>query len=155
MHPHAELIERFYRSFQARDGAGMAACYAPDVTFSDPVFPQLVGEKAGAMWRMLCGRAADLEVQFSDVQADDTRGSARWVVHYTFSKTGRRVENRIAASFQFRAGAIVRHEDRFDFWRWSRQALGPAGLLLGWSPMLQRKVQAEAARNLDHFLSRQ
>ncbi|HEX2569740.1 MAG TPA: nuclear transport factor 2 family protein [Polyangia bacterium] len=155
MHPHAELIERFYRCFQARDGAGMAACYAPDVTFSDPVFPRLEGEKAGAMWRMLCGRAADLEIQFSDVQADDTRGSARWVAHYTFTKTGRRVENRITASFELRNGAIVRHEDRFDFWRWSRQALGPAGLLLGWSPMLQRKVQAEAAHNLERFLSKQ
>jgi len=33
-----ELIERFYAAFARRDGAGMEACYAPDVRFSDPVF---------------------------------------------------------------------------------------------------------------------
>ena len=42
------------------------------------------------------------------------------------------------------AGKIVRHIDRFDFWRWSRMALGPAGLLLGWTPLLHKKVQAKA-----------
>ena len=60
MHPNAQLIERFYSAFQKRDGDGMAACYTPDVTFTDPVFPGLKGPRAGGMWRMLCERAKDL-----------------------------------------------------------------------------------------------
>ncbi len=49
------MIERFYDAFGRRDGAAMEACYAPDVHFSDPVFVDLRGAEAGAMWRMLTG----------------------------------------------------------------------------------------------------
>ena len=71
------LIERFYTAFQKRDGDAMAACYADDVEFSDPVFPSLQGARAGGMWRMLCGRATDLEIVFSDVKADEMKGAAK------------------------------------------------------------------------------
>src|SRR5512138_893326 len=78
VHTNAHLIERFYTAFQKRDGDGMAACYAPDVKFTDEVFVGLEGERAKAMWKMLCARAKDLTVEFRDVQASDTEGSAHW-----------------------------------------------------------------------------
>ena len=148
MHANAELIARFYRAFAARDAEAMAACYTPDVIFEDPAFGELHGHEAGGMWRMLCSRAQDLVVTASDIEADDTRGSAKWEAIYTFTQTGRRVHNRIAAQFRFRDGLICEHRDHFDFWAWSRQALGPAGLLLGWTPMLRNKVRAQAATKL-------
>jgi ketosteroid isomerase-like protein len=148
VHPNAELIERFYTSFQRRDGAAMADCYAPVVVFSDPVFPRLEGPRAGAMWQMLCERGTDLDITFRDVTADDARGSAHWDARYTFSGTGRKVLNRIDASFEFGGGAIVRHVDSFDLYRWSRQALGPLGLLLGWSPLVRNKIRRTAAASL-------
>jgi hypothetical protein len=43
------VIERLYQAFQKQDGAAMAACYHPDATFSDPVFPNLKGKEIGAM----------------------------------------------------------------------------------------------------------
>ncbi|MBL8949180.1 MAG: nuclear transport factor 2 family protein, partial [Myxococcaceae bacterium] len=93
-HTNAQLIERFYTAFSKRDGEGMAACYASDVKFSDPVFPDLQGPRAGGMWKMLCSRAADLQIEFRDVQANDTEGSAHWDATYTFSATNRKVLNR-------------------------------------------------------------
>ena len=66
-HPNADLIDGFYRAFAAGDAEAMAACYAPDVRFSDPVFTDLRGVKAGDMWRMLCGQAKDLRVEHRDV----------------------------------------------------------------------------------------
>ena len=58
-----------------------------------------------------------------------TDRSAHWEAHYLFSATGRKVLNRIDAEFEFdHAGLIVRHRDRFDFWAWSRQALGLPGV---------------------------
>src|SRR5437868_888017 len=81
----------------------------------------------------------------SKVVADDSAGSAHWEARYTFSTTGRFVHNIIDAKFTFRDGKIASHTDSFDFWRWSRQALGGAGLVLGWSPMLRNKVRATAA----------
>src|SRR5438093_409209 len=78
MHPNAELIKRFYTAFQKRDAAGMIACYHPDVVFSDAVFTDLRGWRAGAMWKMLAERGKDLQLEFSQVQADDKAGSAHW-----------------------------------------------------------------------------
>ena len=64
------------------------------------------------------------------------------------------VLNRIDGEFSFNPqGLIIKHRDRFDFWTWSRQALGTPGLLLGWTPMLRKKVRATAAGNLAKFLA--
>jgi ketosteroid isomerase-like protein len=152
-HPNDELIERFYTAFDAHDGETMAACYAPDARFSDPVFPDLRGEEPGAMWRMLSERGKDLRVELHEHEADDETGSAHWIARYTFN-TGRPVVNDIRARFRFRDGLIAEHDDAFDFWRWSRQALGPAGLLLGWTPLLRAQVRKQARAGLDEFLAR-
>jgi ketosteroid isomerase-like protein len=151
MNANEATIRRFYEAFRKRDAATMAACYAPDVQFSDPVFTDLRGPAAGTMWKMLCERGKDLKIEFGDVRADGDSGGAHWEAWYTFSTTGRKVHNIIDATFAFRDGRIVQHTDRFDFYRWSRQALGPAGLLLGWTPLLQNKVRAMAAKGLADY----
>ena len=153
MHANAALVHRFYQAFGARDADAMCACYAPDVVFEDPAFGELHGAEACGMWRMLCSRAKDLRVEASDIVADDTRGSAHWEAVYTFTQTGRRVHNRIDARFEFRDGLIAVHRDRFDFWAWSRQALGAPGLLLGWTSLLRGKVRAQARAGLHKFLA--
>jgi hypothetical protein len=40
-------------------------------------------------------------------------------------------------------------------WAWTRQALGAPGLLLGWTPFLQKKVQAEARKGLEAFMAKE
>jgi ketosteroid isomerase-like protein len=152
MHPHAQLIDRFYRAFADRDADGMAACYTADIVFEDPAFGELHGDEARGMWRMLCARAKDLQLTHSDVVADEARGHAHWEAIYTFSQTGRRVHNKIDADFVFRDGLIAEHRDRFDFWAWSRQALGLPGMLLGWTPFLRGKVRTQAKAGLRKFL---
>jgi len=153
MHPNEELIETFYASFQKLDAEAMLRCYHADIRFSDPVFPNLSASEVRAMWRMLCKQAKNFELTFADIEADDRTGKARWEARYDFSATGRRVHNRIAAEFEFRDGKIIKHTDTFDFWKWSRMALGPAGILLGWTPLLRRKVQKQAGERLARFNS--
>ena len=133
----------------------MAACYTADATFSDPVFRNLRGPRVGAMWRMLCERAADLRIEASGIEASGERGSARWEAWYTFTTTGRPVHNRIEAAFRFRDGRIAQHTDTFDLSAWSRQALGMKGLLLGWTPLVQNAIRAQAMRGLEAFILRQ
>ncbi len=152
---NAELIGRFYGAFDRRDGEAMAACYAPGARFSDPVFVDLRGDEPGAMWRMLTGRADDLTVDLLEHEADGDRGSARWLAHYTFTQTGRAVENDVRASFRFSDGLIAEHRDDFDFHRWARQALGTSGLLLGWTPILRSAVRRRARAGLDEFMAEQ
>lgn len=154
MHPNGELIGRFYDSLNSRDAAGMQACYHPEIQFSDEIFPDLRGSRAGAMWQMLCDRGKDLRIAWSDVDADDRTGRARWEAWYTFSATGRRVHNRIEARFEFRDGRISRHRDSFPFWTWAGQALGPMGWLLGWSSLVRSRVRARAAASLESFLEK-
>lgn len=155
MHPNEALINRFYTCFQAGDAAGMKECYHADAVFSDPVFGRLEGEQVPAMWAMLCARATDLEVGFSGVSADDVSGRAHWDARYTFTQSGRKVFNRIDATFGFRDGLIARHDDRFSFRRWAGQALGPVGTLLGWTPLLRARVGATARKGLAAYMRKQ
>ena len=147
MHQNAELLEVFYRSFAARDAATMAACYHSKIHFTDEVF-ELHGAEVASMWRMLCERGKDLRIEYRDVQADDRTGAAHWDADYTFLATGRSVHNSIDARFEFQDGKIIRHVDTFDFWKWSRQALGLPGAVLGWSGFLRAKVARTASANL-------
>ncbi len=151
---HAELIETFYQAFARGDAAAMVACYAPNVVFQDPAFGQLHGARAAAMWTMLCGQAKDLVVRHRDIHIDGDRGTAHWDADYVFSKTGRQVHNSIDASFRFADGKIVEHTDDFSMWKWSRQALGPAGWVLGWTPIVGRAVQKQANAGLDAFIAK-
>jgi hypothetical protein len=149
--PNESLIEHFYGAFAARDGATMAACYAPSARFSDPVFQDLDGVQAGAMWRMLTGRASDLEIELLEHEADDQRGTAHWLAHYTFTQTGHSVVNDVRASFRFDGAQIAEHTDDFDFYRWARQAFGTTGLLLGWTPLMRSGVRRRARAGLEEF----
>jgi ketosteroid isomerase-like protein len=154
MHTNEELLNQFYRAFQQLDAETMASCYADDVQFSDPVFPNLQCGEVADMWRMLTSRAQDFSLTFDAIEADDRKGKAHWVATYTFSQTGRQVVNDIHANFTFRNGKILRHRDHFNLWKWARQALGLKGLLLGWTPLVKNAVQAQAAKGLKIFRSK-
>ena len=155
MHPHAALIAQFYQAFQHRDAEGMVACYHPAISFSDPVFQDLQGDRAKAMWRMLAGRSKDLVLTFRDVSADDHTGTAYWEAAYPFSQTGRNVLNKVHAAFQFTDGKISVHHDSFDLWRWAGMALGARGSLMGWTPFVQKAIRQNASKGLDAFISKQ
>ena len=145
------VIERFYGAFEARDGQAMAALYHPQARFSDPVFRDLRGPRAGHMWRMLLERATDLELILGPVDTNDEGGSTSWEATYTFSATGRRVENRVGSVLRLEGGLILEHEDRFALWAWTRMALGLPGVLLGWTPLLQGKVRRQALAGLERW----
>jgi ketosteroid isomerase-like protein len=148
-----ELITTFYTAFQRLDYKTMQECYHQEATFHDPVFGHLNAAETRAMWHMLAQNAKDFSLQFSDVEAQSDQGSCHWTAIYAFSKTGRKVVNHVRSRFRFKDGKIIDQRDQFDFWHWSRQALGLTGLLLGWSSFLRHKVHHEARHKLKHFMS--
>lgn len=152
MNDNETTIRRLYEGFLKKDYRQMAECYHDDATFQDPVFTLRNGKEVRAMWHYLIANGKDLRVEFADVKAAADRGSAHWEAWYSFSATGRKVHNIIDAEFEFRDGKIIRHRDRFNFWRWSRQALGGAGVLLGWTPIVKGKVRKTAAAGLAKFI---
>lgn len=152
MNTHEQIIEEFYAAFASQNAETMASCYHKDVVFEDPAFGKLEGKDASDMWHMLIERAkGNLDISFSDIHADAKSGSAKWVAKYHFSKTNRNVVNTIKAYFEFKDGLIVKHTDYFDFYEWSKQALGTTGLLLGWSSFLRKKVQQQALESLRKY----
>ena len=144
-----ELINKFYTAFNELDAETMSSCYHDEVVFDDPAFGELKGESARNMWRMLCQsqKGKDFKVKHSEV----TNNSAYWEAFYTFSKTGRKVHNKIHANFEFKDGLIIRHSDNFDLHKWASQAMGLSGLLIGWSGFFQKKLQKQTNRLLHKF----
>ena len=155
MHPNRQLIEQFYTSFKKLDWRGMHQCYHDEVFFYDPVFEDLDSSQVKAMWKMLCLQAKDLSLDFYKVEADAEYGSCHWKATYTFSKTGRKVVNRIKAHFKFHEGKIIEHMDDFNLYTWSRQAFGIGGWVLGWSSFLKNKIRMTAKANLEKFMKQE
>jgi hypothetical protein len=154
MQNNIDVIKSFYTAFRDKNFKVMQSLYRDDATFADPVFGQLNASEVKAMWEMLLSSSKDLRIEFSDAKADASAGSCHWEAWYTFSKTNRPVHNIIDASFEFRDGKIFKHTDRFDLWRWSRQALGVSGLLLGWTAGVQNKIKTTARGRLNSFMSK-
>jgi len=131
----------------------MNNCYAEDIVFFDPVFGLLNGEQVRAMWRMLCKNAKDLKISYGNItELDEEYYTCDWVAEYTFSKTGRKVVNKIRAHMKLHDGKIIEHSDAFSLHKWSKQAMGFSGWLLGWNKFYQKKITNSAHRNLVRFM---
>ncbi|MCK5702831.1 MAG: nuclear transport factor 2 family protein, partial [Cyclobacteriaceae bacterium] len=74
-----------------------------------------------------------------------------WEAYYSFSKTGRKVHNIINAEFEFKDGKIIKHIDNFDLYKWSKQALGIQGLILGWTGFFKKKLHKQTNKMLYYF----
>lgn len=152
MTQNENTIHKFYTAFANADAAEMCKCYHPDIQFRDPAFGLLKGKFVCNMWRMLIERSKEnINILFSEVEADDYMGSAQWIATYNFSKTNRKVVNIIQAKFHFQDGLIIKHIDEFDIWKWSKQAFGIVGFLLGWTGYFQKKIQEQALLSLKKY----
>lgn len=147
------LIEKFYAAFKGLDAESMVDCYHDDVTFEDPAFGILKAERAKNMWRMLCNsqKGKDFSIEFSDITFDEIKGTAKWEAFYTFSQTGRKVHNKISASFEFKDGKIIKHTDEFNLHKWAKQALGFKGQIFGGTAFFRKGLQKKTNAMLRKF----
>ncbi len=153
MKTNSQIITDFYSAFQNRDAETMVRLYSDHITFEDPAFGELKGEEAKDMWRMLCANAKDLKVTFEILEEQGNMVKAHWEAIYTFSRTGRRVHNKIDTTILLENGLILDHRDSFSLWQWSSQALGVAGWLLGWSGSFRKKFNNETRKLLAAYRS--
>ena len=148
-------IQKFYDAFQSHDALTMSSFYHPKATFSDPIFQNLNQKEVQGMWEMLIERSdGQLEIDFHSLVGNDQLARGTWEAKYQFSKTKRDVHNIIYTTMEFKDGLIIKHTDDFNFWRWSIMALGISGSLLGWTPILKRKVRKMAMASLQSYLSK-
>ncbi|MCP9751119.1 nuclear transport factor 2 family protein [Ferruginibacter sp. HRS2-29] len=155
MNTAEQLITNFYTAFNQRNAAAMNACYSGDIVFFDPVFELLRGDQVRAMWEMLCHNAKDFSLTFGNIQdLGDDYYTCDWVATYTFSKTGRKVINNVRANMKIVNGEIIEHSDAFSLHKWSTQALGFSGWLLGWNKFFQRKIKNTARKGLMKWMEK-
>ena len=152
MNTNENLIAKFYTAFANADAKTMSECYHPKVHFIDPAFGLLKEDQVSKMWEMLILKSkGNIKIEFSDVRADEFTGSAKWIATYNFSKTNRKVINKISAEFVFQDGLIIKHTDSFDVWKWSKQAFGLTGYVFGWTGFFQDKIKEQALLSLKKF----
>jgi len=150
-----QLIENFYTAFTKGDANGMTACYHNDVVFEDPTFGKLENGKPAKMWEMLMSKKkASTTIVFNNIDADEKTGKANWTATYEFGEKNRKVVNNVSAKFKFKDGKIIEHIDTFDIWKWTKQALGFSGVLLGWSSFMKKKIQKTTNDQLTEFISK-
>lgn len=158
MHANAALMNKLFTALGRRDHAAMASCYGDDAHFRDIAFSLRGKKRIHDMWRMICDGDSEIVVRdFEVIEADDHRGRARVVEHYTFHRRkdppDRRVpvDNAIVSSFHFENGRILSQDDDCDAKEWARQALGEGviGYLAGRIRLLRSLV---ARRKLAKFV---
>ena len=145
------LIHRWFDALARLDGEALAACYHPAASFGDPLFPDLRGARVGWRWRLLARGATDMQVSYDILAGDERKAVVRWRARWRLAGSGRPVANEVESIFTFWDDRIVRQVDAFDFWRWSRASLGPAGWLLGWIPAVRRAAGRRALQQLDRL----
>lgn len=152
-----DVIEKFYKAFDELDAEKMVECYHKDIIFEDPAFGVLNKKRAMNMWRMLCSsqKGKDFKIVYSNIESNENKGSAKWEAFYTFSQTGRKVHNKISATFEFKDNLIIKHNDSFDIYTWSKQAIGIKGFILGFTSFFKSKLQIQTGKLLDKFISKQ
>ncbi|MDB4438872.1 nuclear transport factor 2 family protein [bacterium] len=149
-----EIITRFYQAFEQGDAQVMTECYSDNISFEDPAFGKLKGDKAKMMWHMLLSKKDKKpSIEFKNVESDGHKGKSDWIAKYNYGPKNRKVVNNISAEFIFENDKIIAHKDTFDLWKWSRQALGVSGLLLGWSPFIKNKIQATTNGMLNKYMA--
>ena len=152
MNENQKTLHKFYAAFATSNYADMISCYHPDVVFTDPIFHTLKAADAFKMWEMLLERGRGKNViEYSNITANDKEGTAKWVATYLFTATNRRVVNKVKAKFLFKDGLIIAHNDVFDLYKWSQQAFGFKGYLMGWTAFMKQKIHQNAVTSLDNY----
>lgn len=151
---YKEKAEQFYTAFNQCDSQAMNALYADSVSFKDPAFGLLKDQDVRDMWSMLCSsqKGKNFKVSFVVKSVRPKKVEVFWEAWYTFSITGKRVHNQINSTLFFDdEGLIFKQIDRFSLHRWSRQAMGLTGALLGWTPFFKSGLQKRSGDALKKY----
>lgn len=125
--------------------------YHKNVVYDDVGFGKQKGENAKAVWQFLIENVdKNAVITFSNIQTFATTGQVNWSTTYYFGK--RKIKNNITATFRFQDDKIIYHKDDYSLWKWSQQAFGILGYLIGWSPVFHWLIRWQMQQNLRTFI---
>lgn len=151
----AQALERFFDAMQRCDTEALRTSYHPALRFDDPLISTTsVGDRLDWCGMLWSPRDADgqriWQLELEEVRTRGALATARWNLRYRYTPTKRLIDQALHSHFSFDAdGRITTQRDSFDFWRWSRQAHGLLGLLLGWTPLMWDQAREQARASLE------
>jgi hypothetical protein len=89
-----------------------------------------------------------MSIKYTIKEYSENKVKVEWIADYLFSASRRKVRNVIIANMEIENGKIIKHTDEFNFYKWSKMALGTPGLLLGWTSFFRNKVRKGAYEKL-------
>ena len=154
---NAALIDRFYSAFARKDARRWPPATRPMRTSHDPSFRTCTATRRACGGCGSCERGLRPQAVEHSERAQPRPTPARRTGWPTTPSPGQPAvrSNVDRGELRFKNGLIAEHRDDFDLWRGrARRALGPVGLLAGWSPpAVQNKVRGQARDNLRAFMA--
>ena len=143
------LLSTFYKALAEGNLETLTTCYSKKNQFSDPAFGDLQGPQIMDIWTFLLSKGGEnLQVETEVIYEESLSAAGQWGAKYPFGSKKRPVTNGITATFVIEDRKIVTHHDVFDLWKWSSQALGLPGMLMGWSPWFATKLRGKFRKTL-------
>ncbi len=142
-------VNTFFRAYAKADPVLIGQCLHQQISFSDPLFPDLRGARALLRWHWLLRQTQDLSVQHQVIFADDRKAQLK--VNVSYSWHGRQVNLPVLTTLTIWDDLIVRHVDEYSYYEYAKQAQGLAGRVLGALPMAQSAVQRRALQAVDEL----
>jgi hypothetical protein len=134
----SEVAQQFFSALSSLNAIAATEFYADGHSdlFKDPVFGLEDSAHAKAIWKLLIASSLSysqktgvepLRIDVAGIQTnsqDENQVRVYWNATYTYSETGRYVENHLTSDLTIENGKITRQRDSFDYCRWTEMALG-------------------------------
>ena len=143
-----EIAIKFYDAFASADVETLKKLYDEKLIFNDEIFVGLSYEETIKMWSSLLIGNKDMSIKYTIKEYSENKVKVEWIADYLFSASRRKVRNVIIANMEIENGKIIKHTDEFNFYKWSKMALGTLGLLLVWTSFFRNKVRKGAYEKL-------
>jgi hypothetical protein len=143
------VVERFFSAYANADPVAMSACLHPQISYSDPLFPDLRGVRVGLRWHWQLRHATEFKLQKQIMFMDERKAQLKLDVAYLWH--GRAVHHEVLSTLTIWDDLIVRQIDEYPYWPYAKQAYGVAGHLLGGLGWAQSVVQRRAAAAVEEL----
>ena len=134
------LVQDFAKAFNARDVAGLLACFSERASYTDNFFGEHRGRDGlRAMFERMFREGRDYVWQMDTIVETPAAAAAEWTFSYVVTdqvprSAGRKVRFRGMSLFELEQGRIARYREYFD--------TGVALVQLGFAPESMAKVLA-------------
>ncbi|WP_342269364.1 nuclear transport factor 2 family protein [Spiroplasma endosymbiont of Aspidapion aeneum] len=150
-----QIINEFYSAFKKGDYQKMNSLYGEDIIFNDSIFKDLDYLQVTSMWEMLLSKKEEskFSIEYEVLLDHNDEYYVMWSAHYLFGPKRRKVSNIVKSEMVIKDKKIALHTDVFDFYKWSKQAIGIASILFGKRKFFHNKICSVANKNLMNYIS--